>query len=157
MKILFVCLGNICRSPLAEGILKSKAEELGLDWWIESAGTNGLHDGECPHRHSQKVALYNGINISKQRSRKITRADFEKYDVIYAFAEDVMGELRQIGGASFNEKNCRYFLSHAQADGSMDVPDPWYGGEDGFKTVYQIINEECDHIIESLRKKKYRQ
>ena len=94
MKILMVCLGNICRSPMAEGILQHKAREAGLNWIVESAGTNGYHDGEAPHRLSQKVALQNGINICQQRSRRFTAVDFLQYDKIYAMAEDVIYEMR---------------------------------------------------------------
>lgn len=98
MKILMVCLGNICRSPLAEGILQQRAWEAGLQWSVESAGTNGYHTGEPPHRLSQKVALMNGIDISQQRSRSFTAADFERFDMIYAMAEDVVHEMRRIAG-----------------------------------------------------------
>src|SRR5215203_4125415 len=81
MKILMVCLGNICRSPLAEGILQQKAYAAGLPWSIESAGTNSYHTGEAPHPLSQKVARLNGIDITKQRARRFTAADFETYDI----------------------------------------------------------------------------
>ncbi len=98
MKILMVCLGNICRSPLAEGILQDKAFKAGLTWSIESAGTNSYHTGEPPHPLSQKVAKLNGIDISKQRARRFTAADFDVYDKIYALADDVMDEMKRIAG-----------------------------------------------------------
>ena len=84
MKILMVCLGNLCRSPLAEGILQDKAWKAGLNWSVESAGTNGYHTGETPHYLSIKVAAANGIDISNQKSRRFTEADFEQYDYIYS-------------------------------------------------------------------------
>ena len=84
MKILMVCLGNICRSPLAEGILQDKARKAGLKWSVESAGTNGYHTGEAPHPLSQKVARINGVDISKQRSRNFVAEDFDRFDKIYA-------------------------------------------------------------------------
>src|SRR5258706_10480941 len=90
MKILMVCLGNICRSPLAEGILQDKARKAGLDWKVDSAGTNRYHIGDPPHPLSQKVAKLNGIDISKQRARTFIPEDFEKYDKIYALAHDVL-------------------------------------------------------------------
>src|SRR5438270_4899577 len=96
MKILMVCLGNICRSPLAEGILKHKAAEAGLPWTVESAGTNGYHVGEAPHHLSQKVASLNGIDICEQRARKFVKEDFDRYDKIYAMADDVIDEMRSI-------------------------------------------------------------
>ena len=97
MKILMVCLGNICRSPLAEGILKKKAAEAGLHWIIDSAGTNSCHLGEAPHHLSQKVARQNGVDISKQCSRKFLGEDFECFDKIYAMAADVIEEMKWIG------------------------------------------------------------
>jgi len=98
MKFLMVCLGNICRSPLAEGILQHKARAAGLDWTVESAGTNGYHTGEAPHRLSQKVAKINGIDICNKRARNFTAADFDRYDKIYALAEDGLHEIRRIAG-----------------------------------------------------------
>src|ERR1700712_5076037 len=96
MKILMVCLGNICRSPLAEGILQERARRAGFDWIVDSAGTNGFHTGESPHPLSQKVAKLNGIDISKQISRKFTKADLELYDKIYVMADDVLQEMKRI-------------------------------------------------------------
>src|SRR5215831_11229560 len=88
MKILMVCLGNICRSPMAEGNLQQKAWQAGLNWSVESAGTNGYHTGEPPHRLSQKVARHYGIDISLQRSRRFQPDDFHHFDKIYAMAGD---------------------------------------------------------------------
>lgn len=152
MKILFVCLGNICRSPLAEDILKKKIEALGLNWEVDSAGTNGFHNGEAPHKFSQKVAARNGIDISKQRSRQIKKADLMYYDLIYAFASDVMRDMKHIAGDSFKEQSCKYFLLPSSEDGETDVLDPWYGGEDGFTEVYKVINDGCDKIIDTVLK-----
>src|SRR5258705_12767999 len=101
MKILMVCLGNICRSPLAEGILQDKAFKAGLTWSIESAGTNSYHIGEPPHPLSQKVARLNGIDISKQRARRFSAEDLEVYDKIYALAEDVIEDMKRIAGKKF--------------------------------------------------------
>ena len=96
MKILMVCLGNICRSPLAEGILQEKAFKAGLTWTVESAGTNHYHTGEAPHPLSQKVAKLNGIDISHQRARRFKADDFDCYDRIYALAGDVMEEIKRM-------------------------------------------------------------
>src|ERR1700759_2065634 len=98
MKILMVCLGNICRSPLAEGILAHKAKEAGLNWEIDSAGTNGYHVGEAPHRLSQKVAKMKGIDICDQRARRFVAADMDRYDKIYAMADDVVDDIKRIAG-----------------------------------------------------------
>lgn len=147
MKILIVCLGNICRSPLAEGILKHKAEEAGLSWQIDSAGTNGFHTGEPPHHLSQKVAIKNGIDISCQLSRKFIRADVKMYDRIYAMADDVMDEIRQIAGSDFVENKVGLFLDELADIRNKNVPDPWYGDEDGYHEVFELIERGSSAII----------
>ena len=148
MNILMVCLGNICRSPLAEGILQSKANDAGLNWIVQSAGTNGLHVGEAPHHLSQKIAKFNGIDISKQTARKFEATDFEAFDKIYVMAEDVMDDVRKISGKYFDENKVVYFLNELHPGKNENVPDPWYGSEDGYTIVYGLINKTCDAIIE---------
>jgi protein-tyrosine phosphatase len=147
MKILLVCLGNICRSPLAEGILQHKAQQAGLDWTIDSAGTNGYHTGEAPHHLSQKIAKANGIDISKQVSRRFTKEDIEKYDVIFAMAADVLQDIKRIAKEQFDEQKVKLFLNEMYPGENRDVPDPWYGEEDGYTDVYTILNETCEAII----------
>jgi protein-tyrosine phosphatase len=147
MKILMVCLGNICRSPLAEGILQQKAEEAGLNWEVDSAGTNGFHDGEAPHVLSQKVAKANGIDISGQVSRKFTAADMQYYDRIYVMAQDVMKDVKKIAGKSFDAEKVKYFLSELNPTGKTCVPDPWYGLEDGYVEVFNLLSRTCDELI----------
>ena len=151
MKILMVCLGNICRSPLAEGILQHKAWEAGLNWSVESAGTNGYHDGEPPHRLSQKVALQNGINICQQRSRRFTAADFQHYDKIYAMAEDVIDEMRRIARKDFSVKKVELLMNELYPGKNMDVPDPWSGPESGYHEVYRMMEAACDAIIKRTK------
>lgn len=147
MKILMVCLGNICRSPLAEGILQHKAALNGLNWLVDSAGTNGYHTGEPPHHLSIKVGKLNGIDISGQVSRKFTAADFKNYDLIYAMAEDVLDDMKRIGKDHFDDRRVRLFLEESFPGENRDVPDPWYGGEDGYHETFEIINRNCDTII----------
>ena len=147
MKILMVCLGNICRSPLAEGILQHKADVAGLDWTVDSAGTNGIHVGEAPHHLSQKVAKQNGINICDQRARKFAAKDFENFDKIYVMAEDVMNDVKRIAGNYFDTDKVDYFLNELNAGKNQDVPDPWFGEEDGYVKVYDLISKTCDAII----------
>jgi protein-tyrosine phosphatase len=148
MKILMVCLGNICRSPLAEGILRHKAEKAGLDWIVESAGTNSYHIGEPPHHLSQKVAKLNGIDICQQRARKFRPQDFDTYDRIYALASDVMDDIRKIAGNKFNEEKAMLFMNELYPGRDLAVPDPWYGPEPGYHEVYKLIDQVCDKIIE---------
>lgn len=149
MKILMVCLGNICRSPLAEGILQHKAAERGLNWTVESAGTNGYHVGEAPHHLSQKVAKSNGIDISRQTARRFTAKDLEDYDKIYVMAADVLKEMKAIAGNKFSMEKVDYFLNVLHPGQNHDVPDPWYGDEDGYVDVYALIDKACNAIIDS--------
>ena len=147
MKILMVCLGNICRSPLAEGILKHKAAEAGLNWQIDSAGTNGYHVGEPPHRLSQKVARLNGIDICDQRARQFVKEDFDRYDKIYAMADDVVDDMRRIARDKYDPSKVDLFMNELHPGGNHSVPDPWYGPEPGYHEVYEIIDEVCKAII----------
>jgi protein-tyrosine phosphatase len=148
MKILMVCLGNICRSPLAEGILQYKAQEAGLDWMVDSAGTNGYHNGEAPHPLSQRVAKLNGITICHQRSRKLTPEDFDRFDRIFAMAEDVVHEMKRIGRNKFNPLKVNLLMNELYPGENREVPDPWAGPEQGYHEVYKMIDQACDKIIE---------
>jgi len=166
LRILMVCLGNICRSPLAEGILQQKARAAGLDWEVASAGTNGYHIGEAPHHLSQKVARHNGLDISHQRARKFTPADFQHFDKIYALAGDVVDDIREIAGRSglrlsvvprssspvpFGPlgypKKIDLLMNEVDPGRDEDVPDPWYGPEPGYHEVYAMIDAAADKII----------
>lgn len=147
MKILMVCLGNICRSPLAEGILQQMADDAGLNWTVESAGTNGYHTGEAPHRLSQKVATLNGIDISQQRSRKFVKEDLVRYNKIYAMANDVLLDIKQIAGNSYNPQKVELFLNEIYEGENRDVPDPWYGDEDGYHEAFEIIRNGCREVL----------
>jgi protein-tyrosine phosphatase len=148
MKILMVCLGNICRSPMAEGILQDKAFKAGFKWSVESAGTNGYHIGEPPHRLSQKVALQHGIDISRQHARKFTAGDFDKFDKIYAMAADVVDDMKCIAGNKFDEHKVDLLMNELYPGKNKDVPDPWYGPEPGYQEAYKMMNEACEKIIE---------
>ncbi|HMG83396.1 MAG TPA: low molecular weight protein-tyrosine-phosphatase [Ferruginibacter sp.] len=147
MKILMVCLGNICRSPLAEGILEKKIQEAGLDWIVDSAGTNGYHVGESPHKLSQKVALEHGIDISHQVTRKFVKEDFDRFDKIYSMAEDVTDEIKMISGQKYNAAKVDLLLNESYPGQNRDVPDPWSRPESVYHEVYKLIDEACDAII----------
>jgi protein-tyrosine phosphatase len=157
MKILMVCLGNICRSPLAEGILQEKAFNAGLKWSVESAGTNGYHDGEPPHRLSQKVANINGLDISRQRSRSFTIKDFDVYDKIYVMAQEVIDDLKRISGKKYNASKVELLMNEVYPGADMDVPDPWYGTEPGYHEVYKMIDRACEAIVNKHAKTSIQQ
>ncbi|MCY7291157.1 MAG: low molecular weight phosphotyrosine protein phosphatase, partial [Ferruginibacter sp.] len=105
------------------------------------------HVGEAPHDLSQKVAKQNGINICNQIARKFEAQDFEKYDKIYVMAADVMQNIKRIAGKYFDANKADYFLNKLHVGKNEDVPDPWYGDEDGYTKVYDLINKTCDAII----------
>lgn len=148
MKILMVCLGNICRSPLAEGILQHKIKAAGLNWEVDSAGTNGYHVNEPPHRLSQKVAKIHGIDISHQICRRIVAEDFNKSDKIYAMAEEVIDEMKQLIGSKYDSKKIELLMEEVYPGQAIDVPDPWYGPEAGYEEVYELIERACEKIID---------
>jgi protein-tyrosine phosphatase len=149
-----VCLGNICRSPLAQGILQDKALKAGLTWSVDSAGTNSYHIGEAPHPLSQKVAKQHGIDISQQRARHFKVEDFDIYDKIYALAEDVLDDIRIISkkkpayrSGRFDPSKIDLLMNELYPGENRDVPDPYYGPEQGYQQVYKMIDEVCDAIV----------
>ncbi|MFN5479504.1 MAG: low molecular weight protein-tyrosine-phosphatase [Chitinophagaceae bacterium] len=148
MRVLMVCLGNICRSPLAEGILQDKCRRIGLEWEIDSAGTNGYHDGERPHPLSQSVAQLNGIDISYQRSRKFRSEDMEQFDLIVPMANDVLRDIRYITGKKFDPAKVTLLLDFLFPKSGMDVPDPWSRSIGAYHEVYGLIDQACDKLIE---------
>lgn len=154
MKILMVCLGNICRSPLAEGILQYKADKAGLSWTVDSAGTNGYHTGEPPHPLSQKVAKINGLDICHQQSRKFIKEDFNRYDKIYAMSEDVLEEMRDIAGKNWQQEKVDLLLNELEESADKSIPDPWYGPETGYHAVYKLIDRACEKIIQKSKTAK---
>ena len=147
-----VCLGNICRSPLAEGILEHKIKKAGLSWQVDSAGTNGYHVGEQPHRLSQKVARLNGIDICSQQCRRFVREDFQRFDKIYAMAADVIDEMKWIARSDYNPATVDLLLNEVYPGENRDIPDPWYGAEDGYHEVYEMIANACEAIIQHYHK-----
>jgi protein-tyrosine phosphatase len=149
MKILMVCLGNICRSPLAEGILLQKIKIAGLDWFVDSAGTNGFHVNEAPHYLSQRVAKKRGIDISKQLCRRFVPEDFDRFDKIYAMAADVLGEMKKISGNQFVAEKADLLLNVVHPGENLEVPDPWYGPEAGYEEVFALIDEACEMLIKN--------
>ena len=158
MRILMVCLGNICRSPIAEGVLRHKVRQQGLNWTVASAGTESYHVGEPPHRFSQKICLEHGIDISDLIATRFTQADFRNYDKIYAFADDVYREIMVIGGPAADRSKVDYFLnelykgtSEGLISKNESVPDPYYGNEEGYRLVFNLIEKTCNRIIENYK------
>lgn len=151
MKILMVCLGNICRSPLAEGILRDKAGRSGLDITVDSAGTAGYHTGEPPHRNSIRVAAENDLDISMLRARQFRAKDFDEFDIIFVMDASNYTDVIRLAGSDGHRDKVRYLLNEVNPGSSSGVPDPWYGGYDGFQEVYRLLDETCDVIISNLQ------
>lgn len=153
MRVLMVCLGNICRSPLAEGVLRHKAAQAGLDWVVDSAGTYDYHAGAAPFPLSQEVAKDNGIDISQLRARPFIPADFDQFDLIYAMANDVLYGIQQIAGSAFDHQKAMLFLDELQPGASQNLKDPYYGTKKDFEDVYDLIDKTCEAIITRYAKK----
>lgn len=152
MKILMVCLGNICRSPLAHGILQHKVDQQGLNANIDSAGTNGYHDGEYPDSRSMEVALVNGIDISYQRSRQIKRSDIEFYDLIYVMDSLNYNNVLNMTNNEQEANKVKMIMNEIEPGKNINVPDPYYGGAEGFKNVFKMLDRATDSIIEKYLK-----
>ncbi len=146
MKILMVCLGNICRSPLAEGILKHKIREKGLDWYVDSAGTGGWHAGELPDRRSIKVAQKFGIDITDQRARQFKTADLDNFDVILAMDGANLKDLKYYAKHPEHKEKIQLIMNFARPQSNEEVPDPYY--DNRFQLVYDLLDEACDGVIE---------
>ena len=146
--ILMVCLGNICRSPLAEGILKSKLPS--EDFFVDSAGTSGYHEGEKPDPRSIEVALKNGLDISSQKSRPFTVSDFDTYDHIYVMDHSNYNNVVHLARNATDEAKVKLILEHTPDAYTLEVPDPYYGGNRGFDNVYELLDNACDVIASEL-------
>lgn len=146
-KVLMVCLGNICRSPLAEGILKSKVDANAV--LVDSSGTAGYHIGNPPDKRSIAVAQKHLLDISAQKCRQFSQNDFKEFDLIYAMDKNNFINILSLANTEKDKKKVRLLLDEVNL-GINEVPDPYYGGVDGFEEVYQMINSACEAIAKKL-------
>jgi len=151
MKILMVCLGNICRSPLAEGILRTKLVAGNINAIVDSAGTSGLHAGELPDERMRSVAKSFGVNIDNLKSRKFTTSDFEDFDLIYAMDSSNLNNILTLAKTERDISKVKLILSELPDQNITEVPDPYYGGQQGFIEVYNLLDAATDQIIEKLK------
>ncbi len=147
VRVLMVCLGNICRSPLAEGILAHLTDP--ATCVVDSAGTAGYHVGNPPDRRSIEVAAAHGIDISQQRCRQFVPADFDRFDYIFAMDRENLTNVRRLARSAEALQKVMLLLE-AGGVGPDEVPDPYYGGPEGFEAVYQLIFRACEHLRENL-------
>ena len=156
VSVLFVCLGNICRSPLGEGILAHRLEEEGLSnrVRVDSAGTGAWHQGEPPDPRSVDVAMRHGISL-RGRARRVGPEDFLEFDYIFAMDRSNLRDLRHLESEGFGGAELTLFRDFDPCqDGDLDVPDPYYGGADGFEMMFEMIDRTCaafvDHLLSEL-------
>jgi protein-tyrosine phosphatase len=146
MKILMVCLGNICRSPLAEGILKTKVEKNRLNWIVDSAGTSSQHSGEQPDSRSIAIAEKYGIDITDQRSRQFKTRDFSEFDLILVMDASNFRNVVNLARDEEDIKKVKLIMNLAEPDQNNEVPDP-YWNDNGFEQVYQMLDKACEAIL----------
>ena len=147
---MFVCLGNICRSAIAEGVLRKKIDEQNLNIQVESAGTANYHVGQAPDKRMQQKAVEHDLNISTQRGRQFAVTDFDEFDYIFAMDESNRTNILRLARNSDDSDKVELFLNLSHPEQDLSVPDPYYGGEQGFEDVYQMINTACDDFLNGL-------
>jgi protein-tyrosine phosphatase len=147
-KILMVCLGNICRSPLAEGILQSKVNADTV--FVDSAGTAAYHVGNLPDERSIEVARKYGIDITNQKARKFTIADFKNFDIIFAMDESNYQNILTLSRNKEDASKVKMILNEISPNANKSIPDPYYGGNQGFENVFKMLDEACTLIAEKL-------
>jgi protein-tyrosine phosphatase len=152
MKIVFVCLGNICRSPIAEGVMKDLVRQNGLNWHVESAGTQSYHIGKPPHQFSQEVCLENGIDISGQRAQLYEAEKYRDFDLVYAVSVDVLHEIGGLPDDIETPSRAQLLLEEIFPEEKQSVPDPWYGGKEGYYPVFKLLKRSCERIIRKYGK-----
>ena len=145
-KVLFVCLGNICRSPMAHGILRHQIESKKLDWEVDSAGTSSFHVGEAPDKRAQAKMVEKGINISDLKARQFTKSDFNDFDEIYVMDESNYKDVIGLAKTPEEIDKVKLYLDLSQ-NPTSEVPDPYYGGEMGFENVYQLLSEATEELL----------
>lgn len=149
-KILMVCLGNICRSPLAEGILQSKLDN--NLFVVDSAGTSSYHIGNKPDSRSIAIAKKKGIDITQQQARQFVKQDFLDFDIIYAMDNSNYNNIIALAENDKQKSKVNLILNESYPEQNLDVPDPYYGGDKGFETVFNMLDEACNKIKLRLSK-----
>lgn len=151
-KILMVCLGNICRSPLAEGILREKAVKENIEIFIDSAGTSNIHIGQHPDKRTVSNALEHGVDISNLLGRQFKQSDFDDFDQIFVMDSSNFSNVISLARNEKDKIKVELILNRLYPNSNMSVPDPYFGGEQGFENVFVLLDKACDSIIQSLKK-----
>ena len=151
MKILMVCLGNICRSPLAEGIMQQKIDSFGIEAEVDSAGFEAFHTGDAPDERAIKVARKNGIDISGYRARIFQPADFDRFDRIYVMDDKNFSDVMQVARNERDRLKVDFILNALYPGQNDVVPDPYYGKTSDFEAVFDLLNQATDVIANNLQ------
>ena len=156
-RVLFVCTGNICRSPLAEGVFRHLIRARGLEehYVVDSAGTGGWHAGEGPDLRSVEVAERNGVSLDGQLARQVKAADFDDFDWVIAMDRQNLRDLRPFAPPPRGRATHIHLLREFDPDpGDQEVPDPYYGGEDGFDRVYEMVARSCEALLDQMERSR---
>lgn len=151
MKVLMVCLGNICRSPMADGLLRQKVQQEGLDVEVDSAGTSNYHIGDAPDSRMRATAIKLGCPIDDLRARQFTAADFDDFDLIYAMDASNLENILKLKRSTADEKKVKLILNELFPDENREVPDPYFGGEQGFIDVFNMLDKATDSILNKIK------
>ena len=151
-KVLMVCLGNICRSPMAEGLLRHKIRQLNLDIETDSAGTAGYHIGSKPDQRMIETAAKFGVDISDLRARQFKASDFAEFDYIFAMDKENQLNMQKLAKNESQIEKVRLFLEHVDYPNYTEVPDPYYGNKADFEFVYKMLDEATDTFIKTINK-----
>lgn len=149
-KILVVCLGNICRSPLAEGILLHFVKQRGLKLVIDSAGTSDYHVGEAPDARTVANAKKHGIDLSPLRARQFSAHDFDEFDRIYVMDKSNLQNVLHLARTEGDKQKTDLLLNVSHPGKDMEVPDPYFGGEQGFENVFKMVYKACEDLVNEL-------
>ncbi len=150
MKILMVCLGNICRSPLADGLLRKKVKQQGLNIIVDSAGTSNFHVGEAPDARMRATAKQFDLSIDDLRARQFCKEDFANFDIIYAMDSSNYNNILKLSSSEADSAKVKLILNDSHPGKNLNVPDPYYGGDQGFIDVYNLLDEATDVIMNNL-------
>ena len=148
-----VCLGNICRSPMAEGILRRKIEDRGLKMTVDSAGTGAWHAGEHPDKRAIHTAKKFGVDISKLVARKFSSKDFDNFDFIFVMDRSNQRDVLAAARSQKDRDKVKLLLDIDEPGCNKEVPDPWFGEDDGFTEVFEMMDKACDAIIKTIETK----
>jgi protein-tyrosine phosphatase len=150
MRILLVCLGNICRSPMAEGVLRHLARERGLTIETDSAGTGDYHVGEAPDRRAQAAMRRRGMDISDLRARQFTAADYDRFDLLLAMDAANLRDMRMLAPTEAHARKAMLIMDHAPEHPLREVPDPYFGDDDGFDAVFAMLHTAGQRLLDGL-------